>query len=1051
MDVSVIFATHNREDVLKSVFEAWRVVERVTKYKYEIICSDDESTDKTIDIIQAVKDLPIRLICNKKGGAAKARNAALKIANGKIVIFTGDDMFPEPDFINKHFENYLKFGEKVATLGRIEWHPDIKMNYLMHHITNVGCEQFGFVGLPPYQLIDYRHFYTSNISVPISQLKSLDRFFNTDFDKYGFEDIELGYRLEEKGMHIYYDPDIVITHHHVYNSVDKFCVRHMTAGEELVVFHDMHPELEDRCIYDVDDIRRTFALYKKNHSEKVSLKGKLVLASVGIAKDFSKILEKLISWNRSSVLTRFESILYAGIFKFSFLYGCVMRIAQGESMHPSRLAHFAYLHMKKGYMQIYWDTGYGMNEEESRKWLCWDAANVTIEKVLPPNVKSIRISPLKNRCTAQMTNIIIEKQNGEAFVPPIAWHNAQATNWVEFDFRNTNDPQVVIEDIPTDYRKIIVQMSVNSMKKKSLYMVARHAAHKIKQKIKTAQANRQSYSAQYVSGQPRRIQICIAGLDDDRRGALVDEYKNAIKALGDSVVIADAKKKERGYVTYQYKPEAEPLDGVQILQVAYLLLNAVYDYVIVSKSFAEFPLIGCKELNDVLIFSEMIDIHDNEKVKAANGRYMRLPAFDVIDETLDLREIWGDIRLQQGYYLTNDKLFKPEFRQSKRCFRFEKKKPVVFVNPIFLAVGGVERNTIEVMRALKDDYTFCLLTMEPHSRSQGSLHFQLKGICDYIFDLREITEFQNYLACLYELKQIFEPDIFWLCNNSPWFEVNTSQIRKIFDDVAMIAQDVYDTQVGWIEYYKNPELKLFDRYIAVTQLIRDTFINKYQIADDRIDVIYSAIDGARIRNELQNDWSYDELCETYGLNKNKKHFAFVGRLTDQKNPIRFLELAEQLKVNSKKNIQFVMVGDGKAKDEVAAFISDKGLQDYVLRIPFVENTPQFIRVLDGLILTSVYEGMPIVSIEAMCMSTPIFSTDTGDLRRFLEKNKSGYIIDEQRSDYDNFICFIDNLADYKANAEQHAREMLDYFSADHMAGAYRESFKKGMQKYRKEE
>ena len=208
MDVSVIFATHNRADVIGDVLNTWREVHKSTKYEYEIICSDDASDDETTTIIEQAVDLPITLIRNEKGGASKARNAALKVATGKIIIFTGDDIFPSVDFVNAHYENYLKYGAYIATLGRIEWHEDLKLNQLMYHITNVGCEQFGFIGLPPYQLIDFRHFYTSNISVSRELLDKVDIYFNTDFDKYGFEDIELGYRLQKCGMRIYYDPDI---------------------------------------------------------------------------------------------------------------------------------------------------------------------------------------------------------------------------------------------------------------------------------------------------------------------------------------------------------------------------------------------------------------------------------------------------------------------------------------------------------------------------------------------------------------------------------------------------------------------------------------------------------------------------------------------------------------------------------------------------------------------------------------------------------------------------------------------------------------------------
>ena len=191
--VSVIFATYNRCDVIRQVLQQWEKVDKTTKYSYEIICSDDASSDNTVSIIEEFVDkLPITILRNEHGGASRARNAALKIARGEIVIFTGDDIFPTENFINKHYENHLLFGDNVSTLGRIEWHKDIEMNHLMYHISNVGCEQFGFATLPPHSTIDYRFFYTSSISVSRKLLNSLHEYFSLSFDRYGFEDIELG-------------------------------------------------------------------------------------------------------------------------------------------------------------------------------------------------------------------------------------------------------------------------------------------------------------------------------------------------------------------------------------------------------------------------------------------------------------------------------------------------------------------------------------------------------------------------------------------------------------------------------------------------------------------------------------------------------------------------------------------------------------------------------------------------------------------------------------------------------------------------------------------
>lgn len=506
---------------------------------------------------------------------------------------------------------------------------------------------------------------------------------------------------------------------------------------------------------------------------------------------------------------------------------------------------------------------------------------------------------------------------------------------------------------------------------------------------------------------------------------------------------------QRGYVNYLYLPKHDALDAMQMMQVVYTLLNSVYDYILISKSYAEFPQIACKSLEDVFIFFELFNKKNMACIlEDGFGRYMRLPSHNVEENVQDLLSVYSKIRLKNEFILSQRSRLRPVFRLSQRNFGYRKEKPLIFVFPIFLAVGGVERNTIEVMRSLKDRYEFCLITMERHSLAQGSLHYQLEGICNYVFDLREMVEFENYLNILYELNEIFHPDIVWLCNNSPWFENHIVQVREIFHSAAMIAQDVYDTKIGWVEYYKNPVIKLFDRYIAVTELIRDTFINTYQILPEKIDVIYSVVDGEKIREEMKNPHSRVAILKEYGLEKDKHHFAFVGRFTEQKDPIRFLRLVEQVRDNHLDKVHFVMVGDGVLGKQADEYILKHKLQNYVCRMPYVDNTPRLIGVLDGLILTSVYEGMPIVSIESMCMSTPVFSTDTGDLRRFLEGNHCGKIIDEKQDDYENFMEFYTALPEYAERASECAAKMLDFFSATNIAQKYCETFEKAIREHK---
>jgi glycosyltransferase involved in cell wall biosynthesis len=197
-----------------------------------------------------------------------------------------------------------------------------------------------------------------------------------------------------------------------------------------------------------------------------------------------------------------------------------------------------------------------------------------------------------------------------------------------------------------------------------------------------------------------------------------------------------------------------------------------------------------------------------------------------------------------------------------------------------------------------------------------------------------------------------------------------------------------------------------------------------------------------IRAVKKENLSYEVICEKYGLDKEKEHYSYVARLTEQKNPIRYLELVKEMMKDNSNQMQFIMVGDGVYKEKVDDYILNNNLENQLIRIPYVANTPELIGALDGLVITSNYEGLPIVSIEAMCMGTPIFSTDTGDTKRFVEKNQCGKIIDDTMSDVDNFLKFHEKLSMYKENAIRCAEGMLEFFSVNNISKQYYETFNK---------
>ena len=1046
MDVSIIFATHNREDIIAEVLKQWHRVKENTKYSFEIICSDDESTDRTIEIIEQDTVLPIVLIKNKKGGAGQARNQALKIAKGEIIIFTGDDILPECDFVNRHYENYCKYGKYVATLGRIEWSKDINVGYLMHHITEVGCEQFGFIALPPYQFINFRHFYTSNISVSKFLLDMVGEHFSEKFVKYGFEDIELGYRLQNIGMKIFYDPDIVARHHHIYDSVDKFCVRQKNAGEELIVFSEIHTDLEDKCTCDVENFRLCWEKYKSKRKKGICVKGIIVKKVVIAADFFCKIMEKAISLKPINIFKSICSMLYAGLFQFWFLFGCLEGIEK-EARESSKY-EFVYRYMKCGFAQLYWDIGFGITEQDSRKWMIWDGTEVKLMKRLPDRVRSIRFTPKKQKCIAKINEMYFEDYDGNKIPAEISWHNACCVKEKEYDFSNTIDPQILIEKIEANYKNFFVVMEVKNIKLRENNLIKRLYRTAIMWAGR-CRSESQSELNVYEYGQTRKICIRILGHGDNENISIIERYKQAVSVLGNDCIVLSSKEKCRGYTEYLYEPGQYGLNGRQMLQVAYTLLHYPYDYIVVSENYRELPEISCLYGEENIVYSSMLISKELNYGETAVGKVLRLPCRTGKEIVKQIGEIVPITHWNEQGIIYKIKSEMPKYRYDRHEYSLCREKPIIFVIPIFFAIGGVERNTVEVMRALHDKYDFCLITLEKHNFEQGSLHYQLNDInCD-IYDLAEISDESNYLKILSDLKSIYRPNIVWLCNNSPWFESHIGQIRNIFSEVPMIAQDVYDTKEGWIEYYKYPEVRQFDRYIAITEIIKDEFLNKYKIEKEKIDVIYPVVDDASIRRIRDSKESYEEICRKYSLDENKLHFATVGRIVKQKNPIRYLKMIQELgKIDE---IEFLMVGEGAMDEEVDQYILQNNMKKNIHRIPYITDAPRLIKILDGLIIMSDYEGMPIVSIEAMSLGVPVFSTNVGDLKHFLEKTRGGAIIDQEESDVEAFEKFRRNLEYYKKNANQHKESILQFFSVNSLAQKYYDCFEKAAGTYKNTE
>ncbi len=242
---TIIIPTYNRVATLQKTLRAYND-QTVSPDSFQVQVIDDGSTDGTQDMINRLRNelhYTLHYHYQNNQGPGQARNWSIKNATTDYVLLTGDDIIPDKNMIWEHCKTHLSDPkENVAVLGHIDWPPERPMSPLMYYLTEHTGIQFGFNQIQDPENAGFGFFYTSNISLKTSFLQHKE-LFNPKFVHAAYEDIELGYRLQNQGMKIQYNKHALGYHDHVM-TYDSVCTRQHKCGQMAVVLCQLHPELQ---------------------------------------------------------------------------------------------------------------------------------------------------------------------------------------------------------------------------------------------------------------------------------------------------------------------------------------------------------------------------------------------------------------------------------------------------------------------------------------------------------------------------------------------------------------------------------------------------------------------------------------------------------------------------------------------------------------------------------------------------------------------------------------------------------------------------------------
>lgn len=195
-----------------------------------------------------------------------------------------------------------------------------------------------------------------------------------------------------------------------------------------------------------------------------------------------------------------------------------------------------------------------------------------------------------------------------------------------------------------------------------------------------------------------------------------------------------------------------------------------------------------------------------------------------------------------------------------------------------------------------------------------------------------------------------------------------------------------------------------DKVVAVSQGVADELVHYVGIPAEKVKVIYNPIVTPdlfqKAEEPLEHPWFQDgEPPVVLG----------VGRLTKQKDfptLIRAFALVRRQRL-----VRLMILGEGEERSMLEALVRELGIEQDVALPGFVQNPYPYMKKAAVFVLSSRWEGLPTVLVEALALGTPVVATDCpSGPREILQNGRWGYLaaVGDTTSLAESILCTMDD-------------------------------------------
>ena len=310
-----------------------------------------------------------------------------------------------------------------------------------------------------------------------------------------------------------------------------------------------------------------------------------------------------------------------------------------------------------------------------------------------------------------------------------------------------------------------------------------------------------------------------------------------------------------------------------------------------------------------------------------------------------------------------------------------------------MGLGGADQQLLSAAQVLRDrGHEIRIVSLTP----LGPMGLQARslGLATDSLEMRRGVPDPRGLARLVRIVRAWKPDVV----HSHMVHANLmARALRLLVPVPVLVSTIHNVYEGGPLLMAGYRLTngLVDHMTIISQAAADRFVGERIVPGRLLTVIANGVDTDRMRNLPPEG----RAALRGGMSVGDQEFVWlaVGRFEVAKDYPNMLRAFAAVRAREPRAV-LVIVGQGSLQAEAEALTAELGLREAVRFLGARDDVPAVMSAADGYVMSSAWEGMPMVLLEAAAAGLPIVATAVGGNGEVVRDGESGFLVPARDSE-----------------------------------------------------